>query len=411
MAEVTTTLAEQPLPPVRDWPAGELNGIEFEPVLAELMREGPLTRIRLPYGEGWAWLATRYEDVKMISNDPRFSRKEASVRQITRLAPHFAPRPGALAWADQPDHNRLRHPVSNAYTVSAVKRLRPRAQETLNALVDDMLRDGPPADLIERVLEPFPISVVSDVMGVPADERQKLHDWTREIISTAGGAEASERAKECLFGWIGQAVRDRRDSESDGDSEDVLSLLGAAVRRGELGEEEAISVAGPLQIGGEAVTNNTGQMFYLLLTRPDLLERFRNDPACRPAAIEELLRYIPHRASVGLARIATEDVCIQGTLVRAGDPVYVSYLAANRDPDVFPDPDRIDLDRDAGAHVSFGNGPHYCTGAVFSRLQIELLIDTLLERLPGLRLAVPADQVPFRQRTMIRGPVALPVTW
>jgi biflaviolin synthase len=183
------------------------------------------------------------------------------------------------------------------------------------------------------------------------------------------------------------------------------------VRHGELEVAEAISVAGPLQIGGEAVTNNTGQMFYLLLTRPDLLERFHNDPVSRPAAIEELLRHIPHRAAVGLPRIATEDVDIHGIRISTGDAVYVSYLAANRDPDVFPDPDRIDLDRDAGAHVAFGNGPHFCTGAVFSRMQIELLIDTLLERLPGLRLAVPADQVPFRQRTMIRGPVALPVTW
>ncbi|MEU9283273.1 cytochrome P450 [Streptomyces sp. NPDC048275] len=412
MAEETiSVLAEPPLPPVRDWPAGELRGTEFEPVLAELMREGPLTRIRLPHGEGWAWLATRYDDVKMITNDPRFSRKEASVRQVTRLAPHFAPRPGALAWADQPDHNRLRRAVANAYTVSAVKRLRPRAQEMLDVLVDGMLRDGPPADLIERVLEPFPINVVCEVMGVPADERQKLHDWTREIISTAGGAEASEQAKKGLFGWIGEAIRDRRDNESDGDSEDVLSLLGAAVRQGELGMEEAISVSGPLQIGGEAVTNNSGQMFYLLLTRPDLMERFRSDPASRPAAIEELLRYIPHRAAVGLPRIATEDVDISGIRVSAGDPVYVSYLAANRDPDVFPDPDRIDLDRDTGAHMAFGNGPHFCTGAVFSRMQIELLIDTLLTRLPDLRLAVPADEVPFRQRTMIRGPVALPVTW
>lgn len=415
MADETTTLAEpfppEPsLPPVRDWPAGPLVGTEFEPVLAELMREGPLTRIRLPHGEGWAWLATRHEDVKTITNDPRFSRAEAAGRQITRLAPHFAPRPGALAWADQPDHNRLRHAVSAAYTVSAVKRLRPRAQKMLDGLVDEMTRTGSPADLVESVLEPFPISVVCEVMGVPVDERQKLHHWTREIISTAGGAEAAELAKKGLFGWIGQAVRDSG-AEGDAESPEVLSLLGAAVRRGELGEEEAVSVAGPLQIGGEAVTNNSGQMFYTLLTRPDLLEHLRSDPASRPAAIEELLRHIPHRASVGLPRVATEDVDIQGVRISAGDAVYVSYLAANRDPAVFPDPDRIDFDRDADAHVAFGNGPHFCTGAVFSRMQIELLVDTLLERLPGLRLAVPADEVPFRQRTMIRGPVALPVAW
>ncbi|GGN83728.1 biflaviolin synthase CYP158A1 [Streptomyces albiflavescens] len=408
MAEDTTTLAGQPPPPVRDWPDVGLQGTEFDPVLAELMREGPLTRIRLPHGdEDWAWLATRYDDVKMITNDPRFSRKEASVRQFTRLAPHFAPRPGALAWADQPDHNRLRRAASTAYTVGAVKRLRPRAQEMLDELVDAMVQDGPPADLIERVLEPFPISVVCEVMGVPADERQKVHTWTREIISTAGGAEASERAKKGLFGWIAQAIRDRQ----DGDGDDVLSLLGGAVRSGELKEEEAVSVAGPLQIGGEALTNNSGQMFYLLLTRPDLMDRVRSDPASRPAAIDELLRYIPHRTAVGLPRVALEDVVIQGVRIRAGDPVYVSYLAANRDPDVFPDPDRIDVDRDAGAHMAFGNGPHYCTGAVLCRMQIELLIDTLLERCPDLRLAVPADEVPFRQRTMIRGPISLPIAW
>ncbi|MFD4545411.1 cytochrome P450 [Streptomyces sp. NPDC058466] len=408
MAEDSITLAEQSPPAVRDWPDVGVPGTEFDPVLADLMREGPLTRIRLPHGEEeWAWLATRYDDVKMITNDPRFSRKEASVRQFTRLAPHFAPRPGALAWADQPDHNRLRRAASTAYTVSAVKRLRPRAQEMLDELVDAMVQDGPPADLIERVLEPFPVSVVCEVMGVPADERQKLHDWTREIISTAGGAEASERAKKGMFGWIAQAIRDRRDSEGD----DVLSLLGGAVRSGELKEEEAISVAGPLQIGGEALTNNSGQMFYLLMTRPELMERVRDDPASRPAVIDELLRYIPHRTAVGLPRVALEDVVVKGVRIRAGEVVYVSYLAANRDPDVFPCPDRIDVDRDSGAHMAFGNGAHYCTGAVFSKMQIELLIDTLLERLPGLRLAVPADQVPFRQRTMIRGPEALPITW
>ncbi|MEU1202302.1 cytochrome P450 [Streptomyces sp. NPDC005813] len=416
MAEDTTTLAGPPdgqpdegsLPPVRDWPDIGTNATDFDPVLAELMREGPLTRIRLPHGEeDWAWLATRYDDVKMITNDARFSRAEASVRQFTRLAPHFAPRPGALAWADQPDHNRLRRAASTAYTVSAVRRLRPRAQEMLDELVDAMVQDGPPADLVERVLEPFPISVVCEVMGVPADERRKVHDWTREIISTAGGAEASEHAKKGLFGWIAQAVRDRGDSGG----QDVLSLLGAAVKSGELRHEEAVSVAGPLQIGGEALTNNSGQMFFLLLTRPDLLERVREDSASRPAVVEELLRHIPHRTAVGLPRIALEDVEIGGVRVRKGDPVYVSYLAANRDPSVFPDPDLIDVDRDAGAHMAFGNGPHYCTGAVLSRMQIELLLDTLLERLPGLRLAVAPDEVPFRQRTMIRGPEALPIAW
>ncbi|MFF0534270.1 cytochrome P450 [Streptomyces coelicoflavus] len=407
MTQETTTLTGQTPPPVRDWPALDLDGPEFDPVLADLMREGPLTRIRLPHGEGWAWLATRYDDVKAITNDPRFGRAEVTQRQITRLAPHFKPRPGSLAFADQPDHNRLRRAVAGAFTVGATKRLRPRAQEILDGLVDGMLAEGPAADLVERVLEPFPIAVVSEVMGVPAADRERVHSWTRQIISTSGGAEAAERAKQGLYGWITETVRARADSDGD----DVYSMLGAAVGRGEVGETEAVGLAGPLQIGGEAVTHNVGQMLYLLLTRPELMARMRERPEARGTALDELLRWISHRTSVGLARIALEDVEVHGTRIAAGEPVYVSYLAANRDPDVFPDPDRIDLDREPNPHLAYGNGHHFCTGAVLARMQTELLVDTLLDRLPGLRLAVPADQVAWRRKTMIRGPRTLPCTW
>ncbi|MFC8414303.1 cytochrome P450 [Streptomyces coelicoflavus] len=407
MTQETTTLTGQSPPPVRDWPALDLDGPEFDPVLADLMREGPLNRVRLPHGEGWAWLATRYDDVKAITNDPRFGRAEVTQRQITRLAPHFKPRPGSLAFADQPDHNRLRRAVAGAFTVGATKRLRPRAQEILDGLVDGMLAEGPTADLVERVLEPFPIAVVSEVMGVPAADRERVHSWTRQIISTSGGAEAAERAKQGLYGWITETVRARADSDGD----DVYSMLGAAVGRGEVGETEAVGLAGPLQIGGEAVTHNVGQMLYLLLTRPELMARMRERPEARGTALDELLRWISHRTSVGLARIALEDVEVHGTRIAAGEPVYVSYLAANRDPEVFPDPDRIDLDREPNPHVAYGNGHHFCTGAVLARMQTELLVDTLLGRLPGLRLAVPADQVAWRRKTMIRGPRTLPCTW
>ncbi|MEV6957707.1 cytochrome P450 [Streptomyces sp. NPDC051207] len=407
MIEETSTPTGQDRPPVRDWPALDLDGTEFDPVLAGLMREGPLTRIRLPHGEGWAWLATRYDDVRLITNDPRFGRAEVTRRQVTRLAPHFRPRPGSLAFADQPDHNRLRKAVAAAFTVSAAKRLRPRAQAVLDGLVAGVVRDGPPADLVERVLEPFPIAVVSEVMGVRAADRERVHAWTRQIISTSGGTEAAEQAKQGLYAYITDTVRARAGSTGD----DVYALLGAAVARGELTEAETVGLAGPLQIGGEAVTHNCGQMLYLLLTRPELMARMRERPGERGALLDELLRYIPHRSSVGLARIALEDVRLHGVRIAAGEPVYVSYLAANRDPDVFPEPDRIDPDRSPNPHLAFGNGPHFCTGAVLARLQTELLVTTLLDRLPGLRLAVPPEQVPWRHRTMIRGPRSLPCAW
>ncbi|MEU0970565.1 cytochrome P450 [Streptomyces sp. NPDC005917] len=399
--------ATEPACPVRHWHVPDLAGVDFDPTLAELMREGPVTRIELPNGEGWAWLVTRYDDARMVANDPRFSREAVMEQPVTRLAPHFVPDRGAVGFLDPPDHTRLRRSVASALTSKGVERVREKAHRMLDQLVDELIQGGPPADLTATVLSPFPISVICEVMGVPAADRHTMHIRTQLILSSSHGKEISENAKREMSAYFGDLIALREGSSG----EDVASLLGAAVGRGEVALEEAVGLAVLLQIGGEAVTNNSGQMFYLLLTRPDLLDRLRTEPEIRPRAIDELLRYIPHRSAVGLSRIALEDVEIKGVRIRAGDPVYVSYLAANRDPDVFPDPETIDFTRSPNPHVSFGFGPHYCPGGQLGRLEEELLVDALLDRLPGLRLAVPPEQVPFRKGALIRGPEALPVTW
>ena len=404
MSEETLT---ETLPPIRHWPALDLTGVDFDPVLAELMREGPVTRIQLPNGEGWAWLVTRYDDVRMVTNDPRFSRAAVMDQPVTRLAPHFIPQRGAVGFLDPPDHTRLRRSVAAAFTAKGVERVRERSRRLLDELVDELLQDGPPADLTATVLSPFPIAVICELMGVPAADRHGMHTWTQLILSSSHGAKVSEKAKNEMGAYFADLIGLREGSSG----EDVTSLLGAAVGREEITLEEAVGLAVLLQIGGEAVTNNSGQMFYLLLTRPDLAARLRAEPEIRPQAIDELLRYIPHRNAVGLSRIAMQDVEIRGVRIRAGDPVYVSYLAANRDPDVFPDPETIDFTRAPNPHVSFGFGPHFCPGNMLARLESELLVDALLDRIPGLKLAVPPGQVPFKKGALIRGPEALPVTW
>ncbi|MEV7346761.1 cytochrome P450 [Streptomyces sp. NPDC093544] len=404
MTEKTIT---EPLPPVRHWPALNLTGVDFDPVLTELMREGPITRIQLPNGDGWAWLVTRYDDVRMVTNDSRFSREAVMGRQVTRLAPHFIPSAGAVGFLDPPDHTRLRRSVAAAFTARGVERLRDSARRMLDELVDEMLDAGPTADLTAAILSPFPIAVICELMGVPATDRHLMHTWTGLILSSSHGAEVSEKAKNEMGAYFTKLIGER--AESTG--EDVGSLLGAAVGKGEITMDEAVGLAVLLQIGGEAVTNNSGQMFYILMTRPKLADQLRADPAIRPQAIDELLRYIPHRSAVGLSRIAMEDVEISGVRIREGDAVYVSYLAANRDPKVFADPEMIDFSRNPNPHVSFGFGPHYCPGGMLARLESELMVDALLDRVPGLRLAVPPDQVPFRKGALIRGPEALPVTW
>ncbi|MBD0843599.1 cytochrome P450 [Streptomyces sp. TRM68416] len=404
MSEETLT---EILPPIRSWPALDLSGVDFDPVLTELMREGPITRIQLPNGEGWAWLVTRYEDVRAVTNDPRFSREAVMDRPVTRLAPHFVPARGAVGFLDPPDHTRLRRSVAAAFTARGVERIRDRSRRLLDELVDELLGDGPPADLTAAVLTPFPIAVICELMGVPAADHHVMHTWTQLILSSAHGADVSERARNEMGSYFADLIGLRE----GGSGEDVASLLGAAVGRGEVTLEEAVGLAVLLQIGGEAVTNNSGQMFYLLLTRPALAERLRAEPEIRPRAVEELLRYIPHRNAVGLSRIATEDVGIRGVRIRAGDAIYVSYLAANRDPEVFPYPETIDFSRSPNPHVAFGFGPHYCPGGMLARLESQLLLDALLDRVPGLRLAVPPEKVPFRKGALIRGPEALPVTW
>ncbi|CAK7282699.1 cytochrome P450 [Streptomyces sp. RM1] len=407
MTETEEATLVEAVPPVRYWPALDLTGTDFDPVLRELMAEGPVTRIQLPNGEGWAWLVTRYDDVRMVTNDPRFGREAVMDKPVTRLAPHFIPDRGAVGFLDPPDHTRLRRSVTAAFTAKGVERVREKARATLDEMVDRLLAGGPPADLTAAVLSPFPIAVICELMGVPAADRHDMHEWTQLILSSAHGKEVSERAKREMSAYFRDLVGRRLDSTD----EDVASLLGAAVGRGEVTLEEAVGLAVLLQIGGEAVTNNSGQMVYLLLTRPELAERLRYEPAIRPRAIDELLRYIPHRNAVGLSRIALEDVEIRGVRIRAGDAVYVSYLAANRDPEVFPDPETIDVTRSPNPHVSFGFGPHYCPGGQLARLESELIVDALLDRVPGLKLAVPPEEVPFRKGALIRGPEALPVMW
>ncbi|GAA2473724.1 cytochrome P450 [Actinocorallia cavernae] len=407
MTETEEATLTEAVPPVRHWPALDLTGTDFDPVLAELMREGPVTRIQLPNGEGWAWLVTRHDDVRMVTNDPRFGREAVMDKPVTRLAPHFIPDRGAVGFLDPPDHTRLRRSVTAAFTAKGVERVRDKARGMLDEQIDQLLKDGPPADLTAAILSPFPIAVICELMGVPAADRHDMHEWTQLILSSAHGKEVSERAKREMSAHFSGLIGARGSSTA----EDVTSLLGAAVSAGEVTLEEAVGLAVLLQIGGEAVTNNCGQMFYLLLTRPDLAERLRHEPEIRPKAIDELLRYIPHRNAVGLSRIALQDVEIRGVRIRAGDAVYVSYLAANRDPEVFPDPEEIDFSRCPNPHVSFGFGPHYCPGGQLARLESELLVDALLDRIPGLKLAVPAEEVPFKKGALIRGPEALPVMW
>ncbi|MFJ9348695.1 cytochrome P450 [Streptomyces sp. NPDC101237] len=399
-----------PPPPVRPWPVGDLPALDPDPFLDELLRDEPVTRIRLAHGEGHAWLVTRYEDCRFVTSDPRFSREEVVGRDVTSMRPEpVASQTAGLQYIDPPRHNRLRRVVARAFTGRAMQRLRPMAERRAAVLLDAMADAGPPADLMEHLHGPFPIAVIRDFLGV--DEKD-WHRWASagEALLSAG-PDSGERAKDAARttrARITELLQHRREEPG----EDLAGVLAQATEAGEITGDEAISLATAIQVsGGHAVRNNSGSMMYALLTHPGHLERLRREPELLPKAVDELFRYVPHRNGVGIPRVAVEDVEVGGRLIRAGEVVYNAYVAANRDPEVFPDPDDLDFDRTDGPHLAFGHGPHHCMAAIMARMEAEVMIAAVLTRFPAIRLAVPAEEVEFQRQGLIRGPRTLPVTW
>ncbi|MFE3180951.1 cytochrome P450 [Streptomyces violascens] len=384
--------------------------MDFDPFLSESLRNAPVSRIRLPHGEGDCWLVTRYEDVRFVTSDPRFSR-DITGRPIPKMTKHFIPMDRALSFVDPPGHARVRAVVAPAFTQRAMDRLRPRAQELLDRRVDRLMAAGPPADLVRHITSPFPLDVVSELIGVPPADRTRIRDWAQTLLTRASDEAAAARALEvrAAAGAYFRELAARRRAEP---RDDLMSVMVAAVDNGQIDEEELLALTTLMELNGwHAVCNNTSNMVYALLTQDGLMDRLRSEPELVPQAVEELLRWIPHKHGVGQPRIATQDVEVGGVLIRDGEFVYVSYVAANWDELVYPDPERIDVERQGPPHLAFGHGPHYCVGPLLARMESEVLLSTLLNRLPDLRLALPPEQVRWQTNVLIRGPVDLPVTW
>ncbi|MFE9555588.1 cytochrome P450 [Streptomyces sp. NPDC006703] len=395
-------------PPVRFWSVDDVEALDFDPAMQEMLEDGRLARIRMPHGEGEAWVATKYEDVKLVTTDPRFSRAELAGRDVTRLAPHFIPLDDAVGFTDPPYHTGLRKTVAKMFTRRRVEQLRPRAEKIAGDLLDAMEQAGPPANVMEHLNTPFSVAGISELMGVPQEDWSRILDWTLLVISSVHGRRRSEQAKEEIGAYFDALATQRMAEPRD----DVLSHMAAAEREGQLSRQELVAFAVLMEVSGiNSVRFNSANMVYLLLTHPEHHARLLAEPELLPQAVEELLRYIPHRNAVGMGRIATEDVQVGEVTIRCGDPVYASYVAANRDPETFDNPHSLDFDRSFNPHLAFGNGPHYCAGPWLARMEMQVMLRGLLDRFPGLRLAVPPSDIRWRRGELIRGPEVLPVTW
>ncbi|WP_433389405.1 cytochrome P450 [Micromonospora sp. KLBMP9576] len=400
-------MTEAPETTVRRYPFGDPDRLNLDPHYARLRREEPLTRIRMPFGEP-AWLATRHADVRTVLGDPRFSRAASVGRDEPRNTPRQ--QEGGILAMDPPEHTRLRRLVAKAFTARRVEELRPRTRQVTAELVDGMLAAGAPADLVHHLATPLPIRVICDLLGVPVTDQDLFHTWSEAIVSTTSlSPERVQDYIDNLFAYMGELIARRREQPTD-------DLIGAMVRARDaddrLAEDEVVRLAaGLLAAGHETTVTQIPNFVYALLTHPDEWDRLRARPELVPDAVEELMRFVPLGASSAFARYALEDVELGGVLVRAGEPVLVSISSANRDETVFVEPDRLDLTRQANPHLGFGHGVHHCVGAQLARMELQVVLETLIARTPGLRLAVPESELAWKSGLLVRGLLALPVSW
>jgi cytochrome P450 len=392
----------------RPYPFSAPDRLNLDPLYAELRRTEPLTRVRLPFGEA-AWLATRHADVRTVLGDPRFSRAASIGRDEPRLTPRQLD--GGILSMDPPEHTRLRRLVAKAFTARRVELLRPRTQQIADELLDAMAAVGPPVDLVEHFATPLPIQVICELLGVPFTDRHLFHVWSEAIVSTTSlPPEQIREYLDNLYGYIGELVEQRRREPTD----DLICAMVRARDEHEdrFTEEEVVRLAaGLLAAGHETTVTQLPNFAYVLLTHPDELARLRAEPTLVPTAVEELMRYIPLGVASSFARYATEDIEVGGVLVRAGEPVIGSLSSANRDETVFADPDRLDLGRQANPHLGFGHGVHHCVGAQLARMELQVGIASLIRRFPGLRIAGPEGELPWKSGMIVRGLSSLPVAW
>ncbi len=371
------------------------------PLFARLRREQPVARVRLPSGDH-AWLVTRYHDNRQVLADPRFSRAAAAATGAPRLRAIPLER-DAITTLDPPEHTRLRRTVLPHFAATRVESSRDRVRQIAARLAADSLGGAGPADLAGRLATPLAITVICDVLGVPDADRAEFQAVTTDYLGLgADGPASTLAAAERLKRYFGELVAARHRGPGD----DTLSLL---VAEGRLTDAELVTLGTTLLTAGyQTVANQLGISILTLLTHPDQAARL-GGPASVHTAAEELLRFAPLSVSGGTIRVALADVVVGGTLIRAGDAVLPATTSANRDERVFADPDRLDLSRAPNPHMAFGHGIHRCLGAHLARLQLQVAIEVLLPWLPRLRLAKPAEEIPWRTQAMVRGPLEVPV--
>jgi pimeloyl-[acyl-carrier protein] synthase len=406
-------------------PSGSADPIQFNPLQSDFIVDPhpQLHRLRAEDPVHWSavlgvWVLTRYADVHAAMRDSRFSSDSSKWASFSKFFLRGATSPTPMSemyskWMlqmDPPDHTRLRALVNKSFTPRVVEAMHPTIQGMVDKLIDDVIAKGK-MDVMSDLAFPLPILVICALLGVPAQDYEKIRVWTHELlpsmtpaISAAGMARINEVIVEYRE-YFRQLADQRRKEPRD----DLLSALIAAREQDQkLSEEELLATCILLAFAGHATTAQlTGKAILTFLQNPDQMEKLRADPSLIGGAIEEACRYeTPLQV---LYRATMQDVEIGGKVIPKNQLVFLSLAAANRDPAQFDDPDRFDITRDASKHVAFAYGIHYCAGAPLARLEGQIAINTLLRRLKDIHVDV--DGIRREPSLILRGLTALPVTF
>jgi cytochrome P450 len=385
------------------------------PACARLRAEAPVARITMPGGLE-AYLVSRHEDASAVFRDERFVKDfrramDARDRRHPWMPKSLRPLSMTMLDADGPQHQRLRGLVADVFAPRYVARMEPRIEALTGELLDRMAAAGR-ADLIADYALLLPLTVISELLGVPERDRMRFRRWVNAMVGLSPssrptlGALLKLRHVTAMMRFLRGLVADRRAHPRD----DLVSRLASFEADGDrLTDDELLAMVALLLIAGYETTVNliaTGTL--LLLGHPGELDRLRADPALVGPAVEELLR-LAAPVDVATERYAAEDVELAGVAIPRGSLVLVAIVSANADEARFPDPERLDVTRPEHRHLAFGIGPHYCLGAPLARLEGRIAIGRLIERFPHLRLAAPPEALRWRRGMSLRGLVELPV--
>jgi len=384
-------------------------GLDVSARYLELHEHGPI-EVQLRYGEP-VWLATRYEDVRLVHVDRRAVKELGLGRDTPRVRPVVASDPSLLACMDPPRHTRVRKLASAAFALPKIRAMHGWIGGLVDELLDGWSAAGPGADFAE-VAWTLPNLVVTGILGVPRADVPRFRGWIDTMLAGDTPMDRRVETRQALRGYILELVEARRVEPTD----DVFGALVHARDEGDrLTEDELVMLFESLFLGGfETTVAQMGSMFFALLSQPDRWQELVDDRSLLPAALEELWRWIPSgRYGVPNIRWASEDLELSGgVVVPAGAPMLPERVLANRDESVFPQAQTLDFHRsDPAPHLALGFGSHHCVGAHVAHLELLLVLEEMLDRFPTLELAVPADQVPWSATTFMRSVESLPVAW